>query len=53
MFSIQLKDNVLWYDFIPVLSPQIGEEERKACMFDKVSKKLFCGTGTFDYGPKD
>ena len=40
-------------DFIPVLAPHVGEEERKACMFDKVSKKLFCGVGTFDYGPKN
>jgi hypothetical protein len=37
-------DGVLNLDFIPVISPD-GE----ACMFDRVSKKLFCnaGSGTF------
>ncbi|MBO7483918.1 MAG: hypothetical protein J6T55_02200, partial [Alphaproteobacteria bacterium] len=50
VYYCKIWDNgTLVRDFIPVLSPQIGEEERKACMFDKVSKKLFCnaGSGTF------
>jgi hypothetical protein len=38
------ENSLLKRDFIPVLSPD-GE----ACMFDKVSQKLFCnaGSGTF------
>ena len=38
------RNNTLIRDFIPVIAPD-GE----ACMFDKVSKKLFCnaGSGTF------
>ena len=38
------RNGTLVRDFIPVIAPD-GE----ACMFDKVSKKLFCnaGSGTF------
>ncbi|MBO7483572.1 MAG: hypothetical protein J6T55_00395, partial [Alphaproteobacteria bacterium] len=45
IYYFKLYDNgVLVRDFIPVLAPD-GE----ACMYDKVTKKLFCnaGTGTF------
>ncbi len=37
----QWRDGVLICDFIPVLSP-----EGEACLFDKVSEKLFCNAGT-------
>ncbi len=41
-------------DFIPVLSPESSQYAGAPCMFDRVSKKLFCnaGTGDFEYGPK-
>lgn len=49
-YRVQMKTNgTLVRDFTPVLSPT-----EEPCMFDKVSKKLFCnaGSGTFDYGSK-
>ncbi|MGN0919568.1 MAG: hypothetical protein ACI4OR_02260, partial [Alphaproteobacteria bacterium] len=52
-YKIVIKKNgSLVRDFIPVLSPIESEYEGKPCLFDKVSKKLFCDEngGTFDYG---
>lgn len=46
--------DVLVRDFIPVISPETSQYAGQPCMFDKVTKKLFCnaGSGTFDYRPK-
>lgn len=41
-FKILGDDREELIDLIPVISP-----DKKACMFDTVSKTLFCGTGTF------
>ncbi len=41
-------NNTLALDFIPVLSPESSQYAGKPCMFDRVSKKLFCNQGTGD-----
>ena len=43
------QNGILVRDFIPVLSPESSQYAGAPCMFDKVTKKLFCnaGSGTF------
>ncbi len=43
------KGDVLVRDFIPVLSPESSQYAGAPCMFDKVTKKLFCNQGTGDF----
>ena len=42
-------DTALVRDFIPVLSPESSQYAGAPCMFDKVSKKLFCNAGTGEF----
>ncbi len=36
-------------DFIPVLSPESSQYSGEPCMFDKVTKKLFCNAGSGNF----
>ena len=45
---IDMSTNKERMHLIPVLSPESSKGEGKACMFDKVTKELFCNAGTGD-----
>ncbi len=44
-----IKSDVLIGDFIPVLSPESSQYAGQPCMFDRVSQKLFCNSGTGEF----
>ena len=49
IYYCKIYDNgVLVRDFIPVLSPESSQYAGAPCMFDKVTKKLFCNAGNGD-----
>ncbi len=50
MYYFKMWNNgTLIRDFVPILSPESSKGGGEACMFDKVTKKLFCNAGSGNF----